>query len=148
MAQAPSNQPHWFALPLLVLGATGFAAGWLLLALALDRTCSWLALLAALDLVLLLRLGRWPAGAARLALAVLGTLGVIVMANGLIAAGQLGKSLGMRPWESALRIGPDYAWLLMRMANDHIDLALYAASLLLAAWLGGFSGRRPGPSAR
>ena len=146
MPSHPESGPRWYALPLLVLGASGFAAGWLLLALTLDRTCSWLALLAALDMVLLLRLSRWPAGASRMLLALVSTAGVIGLANGLIAGGQMGKSLGMRPWEAALKIGPDYAWLLVQLASDRVDLALYAASLVLAAWFGAVSGRRPTPS--
>jgi hypothetical protein len=154
MPESLDHKPRWYALPLLVLGATGFAAAWLLLALALDHSCSWLAPLAALDLVLLLRLSRWPAGSSRLGWAVAGTACVIVIANGLIAAGQIGRSFGMRPWESALRIGMDYTWLLVQLATQHVDLTLYAASLVLAAWLGATwqgaaaSGRHPTPSTR
>ena len=141
MPTQPEPRPRWYALPLLVLGASGFAAGWLLLALTLDRTCSWLAMLAALDMALLLRLSRWPASASRMLLALASTACVIVLANGLIAGGQMGKSLGMRPWEAVLKIGPDYAWLLVQLATDRVDIALYAASLVLAAWLGGWNRR-------
>lgn len=148
MPPQPESGPRWYALPLLLLGACGFAAGWMLLALRLDRTCSWLALLAAMDMVLLLRLSRWPADASRMLLALVSTAGVIGLANGLIAGGQIGKSLGMRPWEAVLKIGPDYAWLLVQLATDRVDVALYAASLALAAWSGVVSGRRPTPSTR
>ncbi len=150
---APDTQARKYALPLLALGTTGFAAVWMLLALTLDRTCSWLAPLAALDMVLLLRLSRWPAGVSRSAWSAAATATVIVLANGLIAGGQMGKSLGMRPWEAVLRIGPDFAWLLAQMANTHVDGLFYAASVLLAAWWGlrwglrwRLNGRHPAPS--
>ena len=71
MSAAPAPlappQPRGYALPLLALGAAGFAAGWMLLALALERQCNWLAPLAALDMVLLLRIAKWPAGRSRAA---------------------------------------------------------------------------------
>lgn len=132
MPDTATSAPRWYALPLLALGAAGFAAAWMLLALGLERQCSWLAPLAALDMALLLRLGKWPAGRSRQASALLGTAVVVAAANLLIAAGQIGMSLGLRPWESALRIGPGYAWLLSGMANDGLDLLLYAAALLVA----------------
>ncbi|MFT4179964.1 MAG: hypothetical protein QM612_10995 [Thermomonas sp.] len=144
-------KPRWFALPLLALGALGFAAAWMLLALLVERQCAWLAPLAALDMVLLLRISGWPRGVSRAGWAVLATALVIALANFGIVAGQIGMSFGMRPWESALHIGPHYAWLLATLANDRIDLLLYAAGLLVALWTGwaGFSARRrPAPSVR
>ena len=138
---------RWYALPLLALGAGGFAAAWMLLALALGRQCSWLAPLAALDMVLLLKLGGHRGGLRRAGWAVAATIAVICAANFLIAAGEIGQNFGLRPWESALQLGPGYAWLLLRLANDSRDWLLYAAGVLLAAWLG-VSVRRPAPSAR
>lgn len=141
------ESPRWYALPLLALGAAGFAAFWMLLALALNRQCAWLAPVAALDVALLLRLAKWPAGASRAAWALLATAAAITAANVLIAAGQVGQQFGLRPWESALKMGPSYAWLLTTLALDQVDLALCAAALLLALWMG-LSGPRPAPSAR
>jgi hypothetical protein len=96
-------------------------------------------------MVLLLRMAKWPPGLARAGWATLATAAVIATANFLIAAGQIGKSLGMRPWESALLMGPDYAWLLIGLANSPLDWALLALGLLVAT-AAGFSGRRPAPS--
>jgi hypothetical protein len=141
------DSPRWYALPLLALGVAGFAAFWMLQALALKRQCAWLAPVAALDVVLLLRLAKWPAGASRAAWALLATAAAITAANVLIAAGQVGQQFGLRPWESALKMGPSYAWLLTTLALDPVDLALCAAALLLALWMG-LSGPRPAPSAR
>lgn len=142
----PSTHPptfRWFALSLVLLGATGFAAFWVLLALLVDRQCAWLAPLAALDVALLQGLARWPRGAGRAWFAGLATALTVALANFMIAAGQIGQNFGLRPLESALRIGPDYAWLLLTLANDRVDLLWYAAGIALAAWTG--LRRRPAP---
>ena len=87
----PSTHPptfRWFALSLVLLGATGFAAFWVLLALLVDRQCAWLAPLAALDVALLQGLARWPRGAGRAWFAGLATALTVALANFMIAAGQ------------------------------------------------------------
>ena len=133
---APSAQrtaPSLLAILLLLAGCFGFAAAWVLVAFARDRQCSWMALLAALDAVFLLRLARMPAGATRSLLAVGGTLLTIVLANWGIAAAQIGRSMGLLPWESLGKLGPFYAWTLANLANPPVDLLWLAASLVLAA---------------
>lgn len=134
---------RWFALPLLALGAAGFAAFWVLLALLLDRQCAWLTVPAALDIALLQGLARWPRGAGRALAAMLATALTVVLANYMIAAGQIGQGFGLRPGESALLMGADYAWLLVTLANTRADLLWYAAGIALAAWTG--LRRRPAP---
>ena len=139
---APS--PRWFALPLLALGMLGFVSAWVLAALFFERQCAWLAPLAAADMVLLLGIARWPAGGRRAAWAFIATAVAIVLANFGIAAGELGKSFGLRPWESALMLGPRHAWTLLEMANSPLDLAFYALGLMVAL-VAGFSARRRAP---
>src|SRR3546814_992417 len=58
---------------------------------------------AAIDAVLLLRLARMPAGGLRMLAAVAATSLSIVLANWGIAAAQIGKLMGLLPWESAFR---------------------------------------------
>jgi hypothetical protein len=125
--------PALLAPALVALGSCGFAAAWILLAFARDRQCSWMAVFAAIDAVLLLRLVRMPAGAWRMFAAVLATSLSIVLANWGIAATQIGKLMGLLPWESAFKLGPQYAWTLAGLANKPADLAWLAAALLLAA---------------
>lgn len=122
-----------FAPALVALGSCGFAAAWVLLAIARDRQCSWMAMFAAIDAVLLLRLARMPAGALRMLAALAATSLSIVLANWGIAAAQVGKLVGLLPWESASRLGLRYAWTLAGLANQPADLAWLAAALLLAA---------------
>ncbi|HRO63041.1 hypothetical protein [Thermomonas sp.] len=136
MPEAAPTTVRWFALPLLALGAAGFAAFWVLLALLLGRQCAWLAPLAALDIALLQGLARWPHGAGRALAATLATALTVALANYMIAAGQIGMGFGLRPGESALLMGADYAWLLVTLANSRADLVWYAAGIALAAWTG------------
>jgi len=124
---------RWLAPALLVVGSCGFAAAWVLLAFARDRQCSWMAVLAAIDAVLLLRLARVPAGPWRAAAAVLATVASIALANWGIAAAQIGRVMGLLPWESLAKLGPSYAWTLATLANQPADLAWLAVALLLAA---------------
>ena len=125
--------PALYAPALVALGSCGFAAAWILLAFVRDRQCSWMAVFAAIDAVLLLRLVRMPAGAWRMFAAVLATSVSIVLAYWGIAATQIGKLMGLLPWESAFKLGPRYAWTLAGLANQPADLAWLAAALLLAA---------------
>jgi len=129
---AQRTKPSLLAICLLLAGCSGFAAAWVLVAFAHDRQCSWMALLAALDAVFLLRLARMPAGTTRSLLAVGGTLLTIVLANWGIAAAQIGRSMGLLPWESLGKLGPFYAWTLANLANPPVELLWLAASLLLA----------------
>ena len=139
--------PRWYALPLLALGLLGFTAFWVLTALAFDIVGAWLAPLAALDMVWLLAVAGWRAGPARALLAAAATALVVALANYGIAAGQIGQAFDQRPWESALHMGPWFAWQLARLANGPLQAGLYLLALALALGLG-LSGRRPAPSAR
>ena len=80
-----------------------------------------------------------------------GTLLAIVLANWWRVATQMGLALGLLPWEALPKMGPGFAWTLVRLANGWTDLAFYAAAVALAAWLGNgraLSARRPAPSVR
>lgn len=136
MPDAPAPTARWFGPALMLLGSAGFAAAWVLLALMRDQQCSWMAVLAAVDAVLLLRLARMPAGLARALLALAGTALAIVLANWWIAAAQIGEVMGLLPWQSILKLGPSYAWTLASLANQALDLAWLGLALLLAAIAG------------
>lgn len=125
------------SLGLLLLASAGIAAAWALLALVTGRQCSWMALAAAIDAVVVLRLARVRPGMARAGAALTSTALATALANWWIAAGEIGRSLGLMPWDSSLRLGPDYAWTLATLANNHpADLAWLAAALLAAAIAG------------
>ena len=125
--------PSLLAPLLLAIGSIGFAAAWVLVAFARNQQSSWMALLAAIDAVLMLRLGRMPRGIARTLLAVAGTMATIMLANWGIAAAQIGRVMGLLPWESIPKLGPFYAWTLANLANPATELSWLAASVVLAA---------------
>jgi hypothetical protein len=131
----PADPPPRLALPalaLLLLGSVGLAAAWVLFSLAVGRQASWIAVLAAVDAALLLRLGRMPAGRLRATCAMAGTVLCIALANWAIVAARVGGSLGLLPWDSLFRLGPDFTWTLVRLANDPVDLAWWGAALVVA----------------
>ncbi len=133
MTDLAERRARWIAPALLLIGSFGFAAAWVVLALARDRQCSWMAVLAAIDAVLLLRIARMPSGLLRMASAVVATGSTIVLANWGIAAAQIGRSVGLLPWESLMKLGPFHAWTLINLANPPVDLLWLAASLVVAA---------------
>jgi hypothetical protein len=128
-----SQSTPWHAPLLALFGSLGFAAAWVLLAHALDRQCSWMAVLAALDAALLLRMGRVRRGGARAVWGVATTAIAIALANWGIAAAEFGQSVGMLPWDSALRLGAHHAWTLIGLANGSVDVAWLVAGLVIAA---------------
>jgi hypothetical protein len=121
------------ALALALAGSIGIAAAWILVAQVTGRQSSWMAVVAAVDALLLLRMGGHRPGIARAAWAVLATLVAIALANWGIAADQVGRMLGLATWSSIIRLGPEHGWLLLGMANDAVDLAWLAAGLVVAA---------------
>ena len=121
------------AYALALVGSFGVAATWILLGRGTGRQCSWMGVVAALDAVLLLRMGGMRPGLARAAWAMLCTALAMALANWGIAAEHVGRMLGLPIWTSMARMGGDYAWLLVRMANDAVDLAWLAAGLVTAA---------------
>lgn len=120
----------------LAVGILGAVAVWLGLAISLRSTCAWVAPLAALDMVLMLRLAMAPKGAMRSALAVLGTVAAIAASYWMIVATQMGFLLGLSPLESAQRLGPVLAGELLRHGTDGWDIGLSVLALALAWRLG------------
>lgn len=121
------------ALALALAGSIGIAAAWILVSQATGRQSSWMAVVAALDAALLLRMGQFRPGFARAAWGVLATMLAIALANWGVIATEVGRMLGLTPWMSMGKLGVEHAWLLARMANDTVDQAWLAAGLVVAA---------------
>ena len=119
-----------------VLGILGMAAIWTLVAVIVDRQCAWMAVLAAADLALLLRIGRAAPGLPRAFANLAATLATIAIANWCIAAAQMGSPMGLPMTESLQRIGPDLVRTLLLLATQPADLAWYAIAVVVALWLG------------
>ena len=133
MTESAVRRARWLAPALLLLATLGCAAAWILVALAAGRQSSWMAVVAAVDAAVLLRIARAPAGLSRALAGVAATVATIVLANWGIAAGEVGRSVGMLPWEAAIRLGPDYAWTLAELANGTADRLWLAAAVVVAA---------------
>ncbi|MCC4588195.1 hypothetical protein LL962_13965 [Xanthomonas sp. NCPPB 1067] len=131
---ASARSAHWLWPPLLLLGSVTALIAWLLIALALGNQAGWMALLVALEVVWMLRLGTLRAGRLRIGVAVATTTLIIVGANWGIASAQLGGPLGLDPWTSAQKMGPRLAWTLLQLANNAFDLLCYVAAVVLAWW--------------
>ena len=123
----------WLSWLLLLLGVGGFAAVWVLVGLYSDAQSSWMAVLGALDVALMLRMGHWPTGPQRATLGVAATLAMMLLANWGITSGQLGDVLGLQPWDSALKLGLHHAWTLAQLANGAGDALWLALALVVAA---------------
>jgi hypothetical protein len=136
MTAPTAPQPRWFTIPLLALGTLGFAAAWMVLALRYDRQLAWLAPLAGADMVLLLAAAGHLPGRLRAGWAALATLATLTLANYGIIAGQVGWGLGLLPWESALKLGPNHAYELARLALGPPELAWFALGLAVAVVAG------------
>lgn len=135
MTQPPVTPPriHWLSWALLLLGTCGFAAVWVMLGLYTNVQNSWMAVLGALDIAWMLRLGHWPSGPRRAALGVTATAAMLLLANWGITSGQLGSMLGLQAWDSALRLGLHHAWTLAQLANGPGDALWLGAALVVAA---------------
>lgn len=119
---------------LMLFGACiGFVVIWVVLAWSKNSQCGWMALLAALDAAWILRLSGWPAGTQRAVIGVVATAGIVLLANWFIIAVHLGEVMGLDPFGSAVRLGPQHAWTLAQLANGGFELAMIGVGLLLAA---------------
>ncbi len=132
---APARSAHWLWPPLLLLGVVTATLAWLVIALLSGRQVGWMAVLAALELGFMLRLGRLQAGALRVGLTVAFTLVVALAANWGIASAYLGGSLGLDPWNSALRMGPFMAATLIQLANGVGEWLWLGVGLAVGWWV-------------
>lgn len=117
----------------LLAGILGVDAVWVVLSVASNRPCSWMAVLAAVDVALMLRFANVSPGPARLLLSVLGTAVAIALAQWLIVATQLGLELGLQPLDSAMKLGPSLARQLLALSLHGVDYWTMLAALPLAA---------------
>ena len=131
---SPNTRPaRWLAPVLLLLGGLCFTVIWIMLAVYSGKACGWMAVLGALDAAVMLRLGGMPRGATRALLAVLATGAILALANWGVAATQIGFAMGLNPWDSALKLGADYAWTLAGLANQLTDRVWMVVALIVAA---------------
>lgn len=119
---------------LFVFMAIAFAAAWTVAFSFTQRTMPWLALLAALDAVVALRLLGMPRG---LHGAIAGAIFVVIavaLSSLAIAAISIGGPTGFGLVDSLSRLSPGLAWDLVMLANGLPQLLVYVVAVELAAW--------------
>ena len=126
---AAARRTPWLGSLLLALGIGGFAAVWIMLGAFTSRQNSWMAVLAALDIAWMLRLGGWRPGPGRAAVGMAATALTVLLANWGITASHLGRAMGLQAWESALKLGSDHAWTLAQLANSGGDVLWLALAV-------------------
>lgn len=124
----------WLVPVMLLLGGASLVLIWVTVALYLQRQAGWMALLAALDVIVVLRLGGMRAGKNRAFLALLATALICAVSVWGIVATQLGFALGLAPWDSALKLGLHHGWTLLTLATTPLEWLALAAAPWLAAW--------------
>ena len=115
-------------------GAAGICAAWVAVAALSGSSGSWIAILTALDIALMLRLTHAPAGPLRNAIALFATLGTVA-ASSHCAAARVGALVGLEPLASASRLGPALGWQVVQLSLDRVDWVLLIAALPLAVLL-------------
>ena len=136
VSTSASRTRHWLWPILLLLGSITLTIAWLLAALSTGTQAGWMAVLAALEAAWMLRLGTFRSGPGRAGISIVATLLIALAANWLIAAAYVGGPMGLTPWESALRMGPHFAWTLLSLANGLGEL-IWLSIALLVAWRAG-----------
>lgn len=124
----------WLVPVMLLLGGASLVLIWVTVALYLQRQAGWMALLAALDVIVVLRLGGMRAGKGRAVLALLATTLICAVSVWGIVATQLGFAMGLTPWDSALKLGLHHGWTLLTLATTPLEWLALAAAPWLAAW--------------
>lgn len=129
-AQKPA--PRGLALTACVVAVIGVAAVWGGLSLLFPGPCAWMAVVAALDAALLLRLALWPPGPQRAAVAIAVTLATVAVAGYFVATAQIGRAIGLRPFEALPRMSAELALLYAQSNTGWAELLWVAAALVLA----------------
>ncbi|QQP98852.1 hypothetical protein JHW38_10080 [Lysobacter enzymogenes] len=116
------------------MGTFGFAAFWVLAALAFDRQLGWMAVIGALDIAWMLRLGGWRPGWKRAVAGAAATALIVAVANWGIVAGQLSGPFGLDLISSAGKLGPNLFLTLFQLASSGLDLVFMVVALAVAAF--------------
>lgn len=130
---AHSRFPPPTAVSLFVLLGLLQSLIWMALAFYLSTQCSWMALVLAVTAALSLRLCGMPAGRPRMLWAAgLTAIGVAWTSWGIVVL-QMGVTMGVRPQDSAVKLGWHLARTLLLLANTPLDYALLALAVAGAA---------------
>lgn len=129
----PPAATLWFALLACAVAVVGVAAVWAGMSLVTRSLCGWMAVIAALDAALLLRLANWPGGRGRALAALAVVVLTVLVAAYFVATAQIGRTLGLRPFEALPRMSLELAALYLRSNAGWVE-ALWSLSATAVAW--------------
>lgn len=132
MPPAIPRRAPWLPWTLIPLAVAGVTALWVLAALYSERQCSWMAVIAALDVLWVQGFDRRRPPLHRAAVATVATLASILLANWVVAATYAGGQVGLAPWEAVVRLGAGHALTLAGIANTWTDAVWLALALAVA----------------
>jgi hypothetical protein len=132
----PSAAITVFAALVSVVAIGGVGAIWAGVSLIVGSNAGWMALVAALDAALLLRLSGYPTSSERAFFAVMITLGTSACAGYLIATARIGMAMGLRPADAIGRMSLELGWLYVESNSGWVELGWLAGACLLAWRLG------------
>lgn len=119
-----------------VLALAGIAAIWGGVGLFRRSPCGWMALIAAVDAAILMRLSGFPAGAMRAHITLVITALSIVAGGFVVAAASIGIGFGALPHEAIWRTAPETAMFWWRLNISAWDVLPMLLSLPLAWRMG------------
>lgn len=130
----PLSARGWLLLAAVTVAITaGLSAVWAGVAALSGGNASWMAVVAALDSALLLRLAGHPPGDRRAALGLLITAVTVASSAVLVAAAKIGMVMGVKPMVALGRISAEMVPLWLGAQVGWMD-ALWVAAGLLVAW--------------
>ena len=135
---APRTSPAATVFSLLasLAAIAGIAAIWTGISLVTRSNAGWMAVVAALDAALLLRLAGYRRGNDRALFTLIVVLATTALAGFLIATAAIGLPMGLRPYHAVGRMSLELAWLFVQANSGWVELGwLVAASVV--AWKAG-----------
>lgn len=137
--KTPSSSPRvtlgtWTIVALSsIVAILGLAAVWTGLSVHFRGLCMWMLVVVSLDAALLLRLAGLPGGRTRLLMVGVVSVLTVAVAAVLIAASQIGRSMGLPPSDAFARMSPGLAQMYFESHLRWSD-ALWLLPALALGW--------------
>jgi len=125
-----------FSLFASMAAIAGVAAIWTGISLVTRSNAGWMAVVAAFDAALLLRLAGYRPGNDRALFALIVMLATTALAAFLIATTAIGLPMGLRPYHAVGRMSLELAWLFVQANSGWVELGWLGAASVLA-WKAG-----------
>ena len=125
-----------FSLFASLAAIAGVAAIWTGISLVTRSNAGWMAVVAALDAALLLRLAGYRPGSDRALFALIVMLATTALAAFLIATTAIGLPMGLRPDHAVGRMSLELAWLFVQANSGWVEMGWLAAASVVA-WKAG-----------